>query len=552
MRKIKLSTIALLGVSAIVASSCGKSSEPGRGPISFWHNFGNNYTNWLNESFIDPLLANDDLNVKQEGKGGYDGLLTELTMNLTSETYPNIATGYPDHFSKYARFGYPASIAGTLVNLDTYLNDSALNEAHRAKYGYSILEDYYPEYMKENQEISYDKDDNPITIGLPFNKSTEVMGYNGVFVDFVKANEATYGHVEVPKTWAEWQEYGPRFRKAQIDLVGNCLNGDQTPEGTASNFSITAAPTDRTLLDFREVEAAKSAVLSWDSMANMFITLVRQYGAEFTSYSAADRKSEKIADRHGYMEFWSGDYKAKTQEAMEMVLSLSGDTSDIYKTIFASPSTFGSSYSSDAFAKNKVLFTICSTGGLSYNINSGQRFRIAPVPYRDAEHKYVISQGANIAIFDQGCILSPGKYTAKEMADMSFEAIVKMTTGEYQAAFAAKTGYFPASKSATNSQTYQSFINGTPDYSDKIATAYREGAKLNETEYMNAANAWKKFVDPGFEGSAAIRKASESIVNACIANQKIEGGGTRTPVESIVYTLDGVYANSDLSKYIRK
>ena len=270
----------------------------------------------------------------------------------------------------------------------------------------------------------------------------------------------------------------------------------------------------------------------------MFITLVRQFGGTFTSYTADDRHADKPVDRHGYMEFWSGDAnKAATRNAMNLVLGLHD------AGIFATPSTFGSSYSSDAFGKNKVLFTICSTGGLGYNISPNQRFRVAPVPYLNASAKYVISQGANITIFDQGCILEQGKYSAQEMADMSFEAIIKMTTGPLQAKFATMSGYFPASKSATEDPIYRDFINGTPDYSDKLATAYREGAQVNSKEYMDASKGWTKFVDPGFEGSAAIRSASDKFVNGIITG--VAAGG------SIDAYFDGVYANADLAKYVR-
>ena len=539
MRTIKFTKLALLGVAAAIASSCtggGSGGGSGKGPISFWHNFGGTYTNYMTESMIDPINA-EGFDIKAESKGGYDNLLKEIGLTLSNEQYPNIATGYPDHFSKYSRTGYPQSSTGVLANLDQYLNNAELNEAHKAKYGRTILEDYYPEYMIENQTIAYDVNtDQPITVGLPFNKSTEVMGYNGVFFDYVKS---LHPEVEVPVTWADWQAYGPTFRSVQVSLISKYLNGDQDAEGRASNFSVTDAKTDRTLLDFSEVKAEESAVLSWDSQANMFITLVRQFGGTFTSYTADDRHADKPVDRHGYMEFWSGDAnKAATRNAMNLVLGLHD------AGIFATPSTFGSSYSSDAFGKNKVLFTICSTGGLGYNISPNQRFRVAPVPYLNASAKYVISQGANITIFDQGCILEQGKYSAQEMADMSFEAIIKMTTGPLQAKFATMSGYFPASKSATEDPIYRDFINGTPDYSDKLATAYREGAQVNSKEYMDSSKGWTKFVDPGFEGSAAIRSASDKFVNGIITG--VAAGG------SIDAYFDGVYANADLAKYVRK
>jgi ABC-type glycerol-3-phosphate transport system substrate-binding protein len=277
----------------------------------------------------------------------------------------------------------------------------------------------------------------------------------------------------------------------------------------------------------------------------MFITLVRQFGAQFTSYTAADRHDESIPvqKRHGYVEFLSGDNKAKTLQAMQMVLDLAGDGSDMSKQIFAPTGTFGS-YSSGAFAMNAVLFTICSTGGLSYNINANQEFRVAPVPYNTADKKFVISQGANITVFNQGYIGSEdGKsYTAEQMADMCFEAIVKMTTGDNQAKFASLTGYFPASKSATESQVYQDFLKGTE--TDPIKRAYRDGARINSSEYMTAEKGWTKFVDPGFLGSSEIRSTVNTLITSLITNHTKAG----FDLDSFMTTA----YNDSFADYIRK
>ncbi len=528
MRKFKFSSLALFGAIALSAASCGSPSSGGtgdgkKGPMVFWHNFGVNYTSDVNEALINPL-ANDNLIVEAESKKGYDNLLSEIVKSAATNQYPNIATGYPDHFAQYSRISYPSSPTGILVDLNKYLNDenSELNQLHKQKYGRLIKDDYYPEYMGENQSISYDANDNPYTVGLPFNKSTEVIGYNGVFFDYAKS---LHPEVKVPETWDEWKTYGPTFRELQLDLIDNhyYLTYELGSDGYATNFAkVTDKPAEGVkYLDFTQItDRTKSSVLAWDSEANMFITLVRQFGAQFTSYTAADRHDESIPvqKRHGYVEFLSGDNKAKTLQAMQMVLDLAGDGSDMGKQIFAPTGTFGS-YSSGAFAMNAVLFTICSTGGLSYNINANQEFRVAPVPYNTADKKFVISQGANITVFDQGYIGSEaGKsYTAEEMANMCFESIVKMTTGDNQAKFASLTGYFPASKSATESQVYQDFLKGTE--TDPIKRAYRDGARVNNEQYMASDKGWTKFVDPGFLGSSEIRSSVGTLITYIITNQ---------------------------------
>ena len=537
----RLSTLAMFGAMVIGAAGC--SSERGPADLVLWHNFGANYTKHVNASFIDPIWEKESLNVKAVSKGSYPAILTAISGTLSTRDFPNIATGYPDHLSTYARSGYPASPTGVLLNLNTYLDDAELNEAHKAKYGYSLRDDFYPEYMVENNTICYDDNDKPITVGLPFNKSTEVLGYNGVFVDYAKTVDAT---LKVPETWAEWEEMGPKFRAIQMNLNGKYLCGTKNEEGTASGFHVETSETDDVLLDFTDANDDNSAVLSWDSLANMFITLVRQYDATFTSYTDADRHAAQVKDRHGYMEFYSGDNKEKTVAAMTMVRKLAGDPEKPEERVFATPTALGGSYASDAFALNQVMFTVCSTGGLSYNLdNENQRFRVAPVPYKDADHKYVISQGANMTIFERKCMEQPDKYTLAEMSKLAFNTVIKMTTGDYQAEWATRTGYYPASKSATQSSIYQDFIKGTPDYSDKEATAYREGAQLNENEYMNAEKHWNKFVDPGFEGSATIRDKADTIIQSIITNTY---GDAPKTIDEI---LQSYYTDPQLVKFVR-
>jgi ABC-type glycerol-3-phosphate transport system substrate-binding protein len=137
------------------------------------------------------------------------------------------------------------------------------------------------------------------------------------------------------------------------------------------------------------------------------------------------------------------------------------------------------------------MFMVCSSGGLGYNTGTWEnRFRVAPIPYKSADKKYVISQGANI------CMTKAGD------ADSNFKVIKALTTGKYQTRWAIETGYFPASNSAADTSEYQAFLNDT-SYADKDHVAYREGARVNELEYR--AKGWNRFVDDAFIGSAKVR-----------------------------------------------
>lgn len=547
----RLTTLAMFGAMVLGAAGCSNTKYD----LELWHNFGAGYTDKFNKALTNPVQSAMGKAIKAQSKGSYDGILESITKTLSTRDFPNIATGYPDHLSTYAKSGYPASPTGVLLNLNDFLDDEALNAEHKEKTktesnpnGYTFREDYYEEYMVENNTICYDDNDKELTVGVPFNKSTEVLGYNGVFVDYAKYRDAS---LKIPETWDEMKTLGPKYRAIQMELTGKYLCGDQTAEGTASNFKVVEPanldPNDKVLLDFTEVNDKETCVFSWDSMANMFITLVRQFGSEFTSYTSEDRHQAQLVDRHGYMEFYSGDRAdpnsnaSKTVAAMELVRELAGDANKPEERIFTTPKVLGGQYASAAFAQNKVMFTICSTGGLSYNLNEDQRFRVAPIPYKDAEHKYVISQGANMTIFKRNSKDKPDDYNLAEVSKMAFDAVVSMTTGENQAEWAILTGYYPASRSAAESKAYQEFINPSSiDYEDSERVAYIESAQLNANEYMNASKKWIKFVDPGFDGSATIRNRVDGIIGDIV----IEAGKTIDEILASYY--------SALSNYVRK
>ncbi len=504
--------------------------------LEFWHNYGAHYNDYIADSFISPLKDNDMIDIEVDSKGSYDRLLQEISMSISTLSYPNFATGYPSHLVQYARTGYPAFITGILLNLNTYLDDPILNAEHQSKYGRSLRDDFYPEYMVENNVIAYDESDMPLTVGVPFNKATEVMCYNKIFVDYAKSVNPT---LEVPITWSDWENYGKAYREIQMSLNGKYLAYTKIGEDAFTDFNVTSSKPSGTHLDFSEASDEESAILSWDSSANMFITLVRQFGAQYTSYTAEDRHDEDIVDQHGYMEFYSNENKSKTIEAMELVRRLSGDSTKLDERVFALPYQFGGVYSSDAFSKNKVMFVVCSSGSLSYMAD--QKLKIAPIPYKDASHKYVISQGPNLTIFERSSYFGESKYSVDEISSTAFNAIIKMTTGDYSALWATKTGYYPTSKSACESSIYLNFINGSGGDEETILN--RQSALLNQNEYMDSSKQWIKFVEAPFIGSDIIRSKVNNIFGNIISMRD---------TMSVDEILSNLYNDPELIKYVRQ
>ena len=70
------------------------------------------------------------------------------------------------------------------------------------------IQDFYTDYMVENQSIEFDNDGNPYTLGVPFNKSTEVLIYNSTFFDWVANQPTLSSKIYVPSTYEEINSVG--------------------------------------------------------------------------------------------------------------------------------------------------------------------------------------------------------------------------------------------------------------------------------------------------------------------------------------------------------
>lgn len=512
--------LALLAVASGALSSCG--GGKGGAAIEFWSSFGSAYTTVLDGIVAETATkvsasAGTNVEISHLSQGSYDKVKERMMSAISDLSYPDLVTGYPDHFAEY-------SANKILHPLDD------LVKTYDQKHGTNLLNDYFPGYMTENYAIDCDDAGQPVLSALPFNKSTELMGYNGVFVDYCATIDPDLAIV--PTTWQEWEVKGPKYREILDGFVGNvkqeikgkCLYGIQDYEGTASNFEVAMYQGEtyngkNLLLNFTEVDGELSRVIGWDSTDNMFITLVRQWGAQYTNLTTTEL-AKNAYNRVGDIMFYSNSNKPKVIECMKFFNKLNK------AHIFSTPNEFQASYMSDAFKDNKVMFMLCSSGGLSYNTAKWtNRFRVAPLPYNadlgDAG-KYVISQGADITLTDN----AQGHY------DEAFEAMVEMTTGDLQAEWCLQTGYYPCSQSATNSAKYQEFLKEaepegiqkymqetgcTEDeakahaYSVPTRVAYREGSKVNQEHYMNDSEHWTKFVDAAFKGSAVIRTLCKAV-----------------------------------------
>lgn len=511
--------------------------------IEFWTGFGTDINTAL-EQLIDEFEVLTGVNVSYESKGGYDKVLQAIQLAATTGGFPNIAVGYPDHFATYVK-------QNIIVRLDYYFENDVTNDFEGDEE--FAVEDFYEDYMLENQSIEFKDDESPWTLGVPFNKSTEVMIYNSTFFDWCagEVGQATIesagaGDIYVPATYQELDEVGKNI----MTLLRNVEDSSGNPENKGAYNKVlmpdgkaysSGADETKAILNLRSIfewgtpgRAAKDTFkpFSYDSQANLFISTVRQSGGQYTYYDKADR--------HGYVSFNS----AETKAGLTTLKTMYDDNT------FGIPADWDEAkYGSNPFKANKTVMTLGSSAGVANSAPTGDRFKIkaAPVPYHSADKKFVISQGANLALLDKG---------SREQRVASW-MLLKFLSKYANGALCALTGYYPASPYAELGGMWNGGNNEDwDDYATWVDNAKvgssaesirAQTAQVNLDYYVNTAEQWTKFVDTPFAGSADIRNVVSSGPGYIFYEQK----GTKGNVQSIISaSLDALYGS--LQDYVKR
>jgi multiple sugar transport system substrate-binding protein len=181
--------------------------------ITFWHAFGQ-----ANQDSVDQYIASfkaeyPNITVLAQSQGGYRDLRSKVVKSIVSGDTPTMLIGYPDHVADYIQ-------GEAILSLDPFINSSV-------GYTEEELSDFVDSYLEENNQFGH-------IMGLPFNKSTEVLIYNKTFFDL--------HNIAVPVTWDD-VEAASRTIKTETGKWG----------------------------------------FAYDSASNVFITLVRQWGGAYTN-----------------------------------------------------------------------------------------------------------------------------------------------------------------------------------------------------------------------------------------------------------------------------
>ncbi len=452
--------------------------------IDLWHSNGATIETALNAyaQQFEELYPNVTVNIIKNGNN-YDELRENVINAIKGGQIPNIVQNYPDHVMEYID-------NNALISLTPYI--------YHPVFGYDnsienkSFTDILLSYRHENSQYTTDGE----YYSLPFNKSTEVMIYNKTIFDILIEN-GVIDHI--PTTWQELFDVSDDIMAIKDDVIDDITT--KLNESTTLSLHKTE----------EEIQAIKDnfVPITYDSPANAFITLTRQWGGQYTGINA---------QREGLILFDNDEVRS--------MLSYFFDHRD---TDFTLPGKWGLAYASDAFKTGQTAVTFGSTGGARYNtpdIVDGDfvfEFGVAPMPYNAdlPENRTAIQQGTNMSITTAGT-------DQEKLASWLF--LKYLTSAEIQLDFALKTGYSPVRASVYDDPIYVLFRQGKDAFGNPL-----EGEMLMKSMAANAAaeQAQYLFYDQAFVGSSKARAEVEAAFERVILGS-LEGTTKEAIIENAI------------------
>ncbi len=428
--------------------------------IELWHANGDTIEQALNSYAADfeAMYPNITVNIVKSGNN-YDELRQNVVNAIKGGQLPNIVQNYPDHVMEYIDNQALVPLTPYIYSSEWGYNNSVTDQS---------FTDILLSYRRENSQYTTDGE----YYSVPFNKSTEVMIYNQTMVDTLISQGVI---TELPQTWQGLFALSDDLKaiaNAEIDDITTKFNESDT-------LSLHKTP--------EEIQAIKDNFVpfSYDSPANAFITLTRQWGGEYTDIDA---------QRDGLILF--------DNDQVRDMLSYFFDNRD---TAFTVPGKWGIDYASDAFKIGQTAFTFGSTGGARYNtpdIVDGDfvfDFGVAPMPYNAdmPEERTAIQQGTNMSITTTGT-------DQQKLASWLF--LKYLTSKEVQLDFALKTGYSPVRYSVYDDPAFEQFASGldsqgNPLTGEMLMKSMAANAAAEQSDYL--------FYDQAFVGSSKARAEVE-------------------------------------------
>ena len=463
----KFLTLLIMLIALVSVASCGGNTnnsgdilEPDQidkskeTVVTFYHAMGA-----ANQAVIQAIIENfqEDMyeqygvrvTVEQTSQGDYDTLRQTIASSLSVGEQPTIAQAYPDHVSLYLQ-------GRAVSSLDKYIEHEKYGLEGSASDSYGFIDRFWAEGSIYDAEGTI--------YSIPFNKSTEVLFYNKDLFD-------KYDW-EVPETWD--------------DVIEICNAWKTTTE-------------------YQNAKDAGKKVggIGIDSEANFFITLIQQWGGEYTGFN-----------KNGVGEYRFDNPQAKA--ALNWLVEEFNNGNTVTATYL------GTKYCSDAFKAVQLPMTLGSSAGATYNVVTDGSFVTGVAPYpqmagASEDEKQVIQQGTNVTLFECG---------DKQEELFGWLFMKYLTNYESALKWTLETAYFPIRKDVAASKEYQQYIsqiiydeNGNPQLDDN-GQPVKEYDAVKEVCVVGLAQADYYYTSVAFPGSALARSEGEFVIKAILYNQK--------------------------------
>ncbi|MDE5977727.1 MAG: ABC transporter substrate-binding protein [Turicibacter sp.] len=424
MKKLMTSLSILAGVTTLTACSGDKSDEVSNSteivtkienPVKI--EFWHAMSG-ANQEAVDKLVEQFNSTIGAEKGITVEALYQGSYTDLKTKTTAALKSGTVPALAQ----AYPDYVAeylesGAVVELDPYI----FNE----EVGISDFEDIIKSYRDENSQYSGGK-----FYSLPFNKSTEVLYYNKKFFE--------ENNLAVPTTWEEVEEVSAKI------------------------YELTGKP-----------------AFGFDSAPNYFITMVQQFGGQYTN-------------SQGELLFAEDGAKAAIA-ALEL---LQRNTDAGYWRLPGEDI-----YLSGPFLAENLFMYIGSSAGYSNIASAEFEIGVAPIPQISEETGAVIQQGTNVVVFN--------KNKSSEEIYAAYEFAKYLSSAEANLEFTKMTSYLPVRESVLNSEAYQTYAAELEDQTKVVAPQQASKYFYDAAFYTDTYSSYNV--------RSAISQAVESVVYAGVS-----------------------------------
>ena len=257
------------------------------------------------------------------------------------------------------------------------------------------------------------------------------------------------------------------------------------------NLLIHIVPENEKLFDYSD---SKFGILGYDSAANLFITLLKQYDIPYTEAGTNVNTGEIL---------WNN------QQAKDLTKKFAEYAEKKYIVV---PQAVDEEYTSNLFVAQNCLFTVSSTAGISHIAGQGVNIGCAVIPQADLSNKAVISQGPSFCVLDRG----------NENENLACWLFYKyITSSKNNITWSMGSGYFPIRDSSYNSREFQSYyhLDDLGYFTDKSALDYGQAITYSKSEEIGSY----AYTSPVFRNSSASRNAVDGLMVQILTDGRNSG-----------------------------